>query len=68
MAMSFHNGNVVAMGMHLEGDNASARRLIRVLKLNEAQYLHLARRSGDEKRADLLQNVSDETDGVESHF
>src|SRR5271154_177836 len=34
MAMSFHNGNVVAMGMHLEGDDANALRMIRTLQAN----------------------------------
>ena len=68
MATAFHNANVAAMGMHMEGDDASAARLVRLTRTNEARYLSLARHARDANAQQILDSVSAETDKLAGRF
>jgi hypothetical protein len=62
MAGSFHFANVAAMGMHLEGDNVDAARLLRQTQGLEARYARIATTKGSENSQQILRTISNETD------
>lgn len=68
MATSFHNANIAAMGMHLEGDDASARRLTQLTLSAEETYIRRARDAHDDNAVSLLASTRTETSEVAQHF
>jgi hypothetical protein len=68
MATSFHNANVGAMGMHMEGDDHDASALLQLTLARERQSLHLAESTGQSSAADLLRQTMDETKGIDSRI
>jgi hypothetical protein len=64
MAMSFHNANIAALGLHIEGDDTDAVKLTAATLVDEKQYMHVAEKAGDQPGLTLLKTTLDETRNI----
>lgn len=64
IAASLHALNVVAMSMHMEGDDSGAQTLVSQLRSEEARYLVQANDNGYAESVTALKAASGETEAI----